>query len=303
MDWIKYPYSTWMKFYKDSDVLTPVCWYYCEPGAKDLGFYTRFASGVYGKDHQADWEGVGEAPFQQLTFGKRSPCCVLPGTGPVGTPKQFAEGVSINDNLPMPECLYPCLCDYCPVMSWQINMSGWDPVYGDFSTFNGTFILTAIPGACYVWTWEGEGNLAIILTFDPAIQEFFATLSANGVPVECLDNVDVYYRAYPVDCNGECVTLLLQSSLCGTTTGLPVTITFCPIGVMPPPIQVGSGYFGSSYFQAMPFYPGPGPASESSYFGSSYFKAMPFYPHPNAGTRRQYFGSAYFRAMPFYPLV
>lgn len=95
VDAIRYPHRTTMRFYKDSEVETPVCWYFAAPEAKPLGFYTRFGSGLWGKDYMDQWEGVGQTPFASIDF--RSHCCALPGKAPRGTPEQFAEGIDLDE--------------------------------------------------------------------------------------------------------------------------------------------------------------------------------------------------------------
>lgn len=106
VDPIRYPYRTTMRFHKDSGVETPVCWYFCSPEAKPLGCYTRFGSGLYGKDYMDKWEGVGEVAFGPLDF--RPECCQYPGKGRVGTAEQFAEGVKLADAPPPVQGLFVC---------------------------------------------------------------------------------------------------------------------------------------------------------------------------------------------------
>lgn len=97
-----------MRFYQDDDRLTLVRWFACEPDAKGLGFYTRFASGFWSQQYLKEWAGVGQIGMP-VSWGRDVDPTTLPGKKPFGTPEQFEHGVFFKDRhaskLGHPDCL------------------------------------------------------------------------------------------------------------------------------------------------------------------------------------------------------
>lgn len=89
------------KFYKDSDTITDVIWYYCKPGAKVLGYWHRFGHpcwdaaeggfnppvGFQTKPYVIDW-----------TSGNNKG--LPPGIKVFGLKDQFQHGVNIWESIP-----------------------------------------------------------------------------------------------------------------------------------------------------------------------------------------------------------
>jgi hypothetical protein len=94
IDLIRRTYTTHMRLYRDSDELTPVRWYWCQPGARPLPFATCFNSNVHMlNDPWAYYGGPGETE-EFPVFAPGDPPHPLPGLHHCGTADQWLGGLT-----------------------------------------------------------------------------------------------------------------------------------------------------------------------------------------------------------------
>lgn len=224
MDYIGYPHTVRMSFYKDRpDILTTVRWYYCEDGAATLPFYTRFASGWHDRDFVKDWQGVGQIGLP-LKWGRAVTGDPLDGVEPSGTADQFANGVLWSDHLkhklPRPGCLptvalqgsgqdsdggsgdacklqYKDIClhrdDLAPRF-WCVTASGFDG-HGDFelSELNRPFTLSHLVEGICTATWETSDRLStVFIEYGWCVKLTVASEGGGEIAIYyCFDDFDI----------------------------------------------------------------------------------------------------------------
>lgn len=75
---------------------TTIVWYFTEPGATPLPYYTVFGSGNW-SNARDEWDGPGEVLGSRRAWRDGSPPVNLAGANIVGSPDDFQNGVSIDD--------------------------------------------------------------------------------------------------------------------------------------------------------------------------------------------------------------
>jgi hypothetical protein len=101
VDLLRSCYRTKMRFFSDSDIETEVVWYFTEPGAQVLPFYTRFASGNWATE-RVEWPGVGEVLFAPRPYSKGENPGRYFGERYCGSPQHFAAGQPLPPARPVP---------------------------------------------------------------------------------------------------------------------------------------------------------------------------------------------------------
>jgi len=252
VDYLHYPEIVSMRFYTDSDRETLVCWYPCVDGAKPLGMYTRFASGLMDTQFQDQWKGVGQVPHRPIKYGKAvHDCCIGDGVAPWGTKEEFARGIRLRDRGPIPPGLIPCLPQTIfgsgfeteggdatiPPCGWPIGGmdapfvymlgSGFQDGECRTSRWNGAFALRSLgPNSC---DWRvpnpdeiGPGILAISNTAFAQL-DLYSTDFSPPFSQFCSDAL---YFSGPFDTNAHCITLAFLGTTDPTAT-CPGTLKIC----------------------------------------------------------------------------
>lgn len=95
VDWIRRPYTTWIRPFKDSSHQEQISWYIVPDDTPFLPFYTRFASRLWDNERQMQ-DGPGEVQGAPRPYSANKLDNKRLNRIPCGTAEQFA-GESLDD--------------------------------------------------------------------------------------------------------------------------------------------------------------------------------------------------------------
>lgn len=100
-----------MKFYRDSDELVKVEWYFVPDDTPEVPYAHPFGTRVWDKRNQEGEPDLGER-FTNRTYRKGKKPYRFKGVGLCGTREQWERGASVNDELPekWPDSNVPRCC-------------------------------------------------------------------------------------------------------------------------------------------------------------------------------------------------
>jgi hypothetical protein len=163
VDLLRSCYTTKMSFFPNRpDLLTPVRWFFTDPGAAVLPFPTKFASGNWA-EQKWTWPGVGEVLPRDRRWKNGANFDGEPGLVWCGTPEQFFNG----DTYPPPP--FPRTSNGAPYCCFQ------DQLILDLG-LDGTVV---IPTCDQLWTYIAEtypGSMAQVFS---GFSDFGSCLGSN----------------------------------------------------------------------------------------------------------------------------